>query len=192
MNKSITYSAFFADVNALGAELHARFSGTERILLATEASRAWVTVYFAVVCGGGTVIPIDPTASVSELAQSARRTRADVIFCTRTVKNRLIAELTESDPQAQSAPVVFSIEDLSELAKSGRTRIEQGDRRFHDVIPDPNSPCTVLFESGRATGNSLGVMLSHRNLCFTVSQLCRMVNLTSDDVFLSVLPLHLI
>lgn len=189
INKSITYSAFSADVNALGAELYARFSGTERVLLAAEGSRAWVTVYFAVACGGGTVIPIDPTASVSELAESARRTHADVIFCTRTVKNQLISELAESDLQS---PSVFSIEDLSALAKSGRSRIEQGDRRFPDAIPDPNSPCTVLFESGTATGNSLGVMLSHRNLCFTVSQLCRMVNLTSDDVFLSVLPLHLI
>lgn len=192
VNKSISYSAFSSDVNALGAELYARFSGMRRVLLAAEASRAWVTVYFAVVCGGGTVIPIDPAASVSALAESARRTRAEVIFCTRAVKNQLISELTESDPQAQPAPSVFSIEDLSALARNGRSRIEQGEREFLDTIPDPNSPCTLLFESGTATGNSLGVMLSHRNLCFTVSQLCQMVNLTSNDVFLSVLPLHLI
>jgi long-chain acyl-CoA synthetase len=35
-----------------------------------------------------------------------------------------------------------------------------------------------------------GVMLSHRNICFNLSEMCRMISFCKDDTFLSVLPLH--
>ena len=33
-------------------------------------------------------------------------------------------------------------------------------------------------------------MLSHRNICFNLSEMCQMVNIVPKDLFLSVLPLH--
>ncbi len=184
-----------------------RLCHADRVLLVGDPSAAWVTAYLAVAGGGGTVVPMDSHASVAELARAAARTSARAIFCPRAVKNELKKALAEefcahvmqketsSEPSGAAevlTPTVWALEELPALERRGRERIERGDRAFLETPPEPSAPCTILFESGVAANGGRGVMLSHRNLCFTVAELCRMVELTADDSFLSVLPLHFI
>ena len=54
---------------------------------------------------------------------------------------------------------------------------------------DPESLCAVLFSSG-TTGMAKGIMLSHRNLVANVINMSKYVEVTTEDVELSVLPMH--
>ncbi len=52
---------------------------------------------------------------------------------------------------------------------------------------DPNEVLTIIFTSG-STGNPKGVLLTHKNVATNVDAIEQVVNLTSNDVIVGVLP----
>ena len=58
-----------------------------------------------------------------------------------------------------------------------------------DVEIDPDVMCALLFTSG-STGNSKGVLLSHRNIAANVYNMSKYVKIRRPGVGLSVLPMH--
>lgn len=191
--QSVSFGEFLADVNAIGEALSARLSDVGRVLLAGPSSRRWATAYFAVVCSGGTVIPLDASLSAADLAESARRTEASAVICTDRLAENLSHVLSEKKTESackNPSPIVIPFGELPALAEKGRALIKRGKSDQPRKKIDPNTICAIQFESGSAADGSLGVMLSHRNFCFSVAELCRMIELRSDDVLLSVLPLR--
>jgi len=179
--RKISFRHYYADVCGLGTELMARGLGGKKILVVGENGYPWVTAYMAVVCGVGTVVPVDRDLSGEQIADLARFCEASAIICSPLVSERLSA-LDESVMR-------IGFCELGELAKRGRERLSGGDRSYLEAEIDPTALAVLLFTSG-TTGSAKGVMLSHRNLCFNLYQMCKMIYVSPDDVFLSVLPLH--
>lgn len=179
--RKISYKSYYEDVCSLGTELLARGLGGKKILLIGENSYPWVTAYMAVICGVGVVIPADRELSSTQIADLACRTDAAAVICSASVERKL-TELDESI-------VRISFGELGKLALCGLERMKRGDRSYLDAAIDPFAMSALIFTSG-TTGGTKGVMLSHRNLCFNLYQMCKMIYIGSDDVFLSVLPLH--
>ncbi len=179
--RKISYNRYYEDVCSLGTELLARGLGGKKILVIGENSYPWVSAYMAVICGVGVVVPVDRELSSAQIADLARRTDAAAVICSASVENKL-TELDESI-------VRIGFGELGKLALCGRERMRRGDRSYLDAVIDPFAMSALLFTSG-TTGGTKGVMLSHRNLCFNLHQMCKMIYIGSDDLFLSVLPLH--
>ena len=176
-----TYREFGADVAALGTELLARGFGGKRILVTGQNCYAWAVTYMAVVCGVGSIVPVDKEIPAEELANIARISEAALV-----IYGPKSAEKVEAlDPAVER----FGFAKLTELIFAGRRRLNAGDCAYAEAAIDPDAMCALIFTSG-TTGVSKGVMLSHRNLCFDIREVRQMLFCGPKDVCLSVLPLH--
>ena len=75
-----TYGEFYCDVNSLGVTLLRRGLKGKRVIVLGENSYAWCVAYMAVVCGVGTVVPVDKEIPAEELANIAKLSSAGAII----------------------------------------------------------------------------------------------------------------
>ncbi len=179
--KSYSFRQYAEEVDALGTALCARGLKGKRVIVTGENGYDWVRSYMAVICGVGVVVPVDKEIPAEEIANIARESEAAAIL----YADKLSAKVEALDEGVARIP--FS--SLPALIEQGKKLIEEGDRTYLDAEIDPNAMSSLLFTSG-TTGVSKGVMLSHRNICFNLSEMCQMLYIDDKDVFLSVLPIH--
>ena len=179
--RNISYNRYAADVNALGTELLARGLGGKRIIVTGENCYAWVTAYMAVICGVGVIVPVDKEIPAEEIANIAKVSEAAAVI----YSSKFAAKIEGIDPSV----VRIAFNELHGLIEAGRERIQNGDSSYLGAVIDPNAMSSLIFTSG-TTGVSKGVMLSHHNIVFNLSEMCQMVYIGPKDIFLSVLPLH--
>ena len=179
--QSVTYREYYDRVNALGTELLAKGLGGKKIIVTGENCCAWVTAYMAVICGVGVVVPVDKEIPAEEIANIAKVSEASAVIYSSKYEEKIGAIA----PEVERIP----FDSLSALIEAGAKRVQEGDRAYLDAMIDPTVLASLIFTSG-TTGVSKGVMLSHRNICFNLAEMCQMVYIDDKDVFLSVLPLH--
>lgn len=179
--QSLSFRAFADQVNALGTELLARGYGGKRLVVTGENCIAWVTAYLAVICGVGVVVPVDKEIPAEELANIASVAEASVVIYSKKSAEKVSA--------IDEKVTRICFDELPEMIESGKKRLASGDRTYLDATIDENVLASLIFTSG-TTGVSKGVMLSHHNICFNLSEMCQMLYIGPSDTFLSVLPLH--
>ena len=179
--RSCRYDKYQADVNGLGEELLRMGLEGSRILLVGANCYRWAVAFMSIICGVGTVVPVDRELSPAELRGAARYAEASAVICDDSLAH-VFASMEDTLR-------VIPFSRLNLLVKRGRERVKEGARQYLDHPIDPNAMHAILFSSG-TWGEMRGVMLSHRNLCFAISEMRRMVSIEEQDVFLSVLPLH--
>ncbi len=179
--RGTSFRTYTADVDALGTELCARGLSGKRVIVTGENCYHWVTAYMAVICGVGVVVPVDKEIPAEELANIAAVAEASAVI----YGDKQAEKVAAIDPGVER--ICFS--DLPGLIESGRDRIANGDRTYLDAPINNDEMSALIFTSG-TTGVSKGVMLSHHNICFNLSEMCQLVYIDEKDTFLSVLPLH--
>lgn len=179
--EQIGFHRFQADVNALGTALLLRGFGGKKILILGENSYEWACAYMAVVCGVGIAVPVSPSLSSAELLHIVNRTEAAAVICSASAAAQI------KDWGGTIEQIRF--DRLQDWISDGKTAIKNGNRDYLDAKINPDALAVLLFTSGTAS-EMRGVMLSHRNICFNLSEICKMVYIDEKDVFLSVLPLH--
>lgn len=179
--KTVTYSRFRDMYEALGTELWARGLSGRRIIVTGDNCLDWATVYIATVAGLGVIVPVDKELPAEELCNIASISEAGAIF----YSPRLAAKAAVLPDDIQK----YSFDDISALIESGKERLLNGEREYLRAYIDPDVMTALIFTSG-TTGNSKGVMLSHRNICFCLSEVAHMAYIGPEEVFLSILPMH--
>lgn len=197
--KPITYRKFKKDVDCLGTKLIDMGLCGEKIALVGENCYQWITAYLSVVNGTGIVVPLDKELSRDEMLLQLRAADCAAVFYTDTFASYFtdtnirykINMSPESDSSLFNYEINMADEQLrfDELLSDGAACMDSGDRRFLDAKIDPDAFSILLFTSG-TTDFSKGVMLSHRNVCTSIMGGARIVNATSQDRFLSILPIH--
>ena len=179
--KEISYQRFKADVDALGSALVAHGFAGKRVIVTGENCYNWCLSYMTVVCGLGVVIPVDKEIPAEEIANIARISEASLILYSKKYEEKLNA-LPENVER-------ICFDQLPELVEEGTKLISEGVTDYCELSIDIDALCSLIFTSG-TTGTSKGVMLSQRNICATIENLSKMVYVDSNDLALSVLPLH--
>lgn len=160
---------------AMRASLYLAACGVEagdRVLLLSANRPEWAMAFFGAIKAGATVVPVDPEATVEEIGNIVRRSRAKLLVASEPVYRRLLAAGDTPAPAVR-------LDDLFEGA------VEEG-----EFSPrEPAELASLIFTSG-TTGTPKGVMLSGRNFTTLVSRLSEVFDLGERDGLLSVLPLH--
>lgn len=191
----VTYIQFKNDVDSLGtALLNLNLKG-KRVALIGENRYEWAVSYMAVVNGMGTIVPIDKELPENEIENLLVRSYSNAVIFTSNnkehisnISNRLnfINHLIDIDGGSEDEGDIIS---FSSLLDKGGKMLEAGDTGFMNAKIDTEAMNILLFTSA-TTEKSKAVMLSHRNICRNLMSMCSMTFIGSDDIFLSVLPLH--
>lgn len=167
----------------------------KRIAIIGENRYEWEIAYLSVVCGTGIVVPLDKSLPENELEDLIERSEVEAIFCSKKyietlekikyseknkLKNIISMDLVEHKEGRYSQ---------KELIEKGKELIDAGDTNFTNAKINPETMSIMLFTSG-TTAKSKVVALSHSNICSNLMDIGSVLNVNSEDILLSILPIH--
>ncbi|MDF2524746.1 MAG: AMP-forming long-chain acyl-CoA synthetase, partial [Clostridiales bacterium] len=192
--KEISYSQFGKDVEAFGTALLELGLGNGLVAVLGENRYEWCATYLSVVNGVGTIVPMDKELPLDEIRNLLNRCEASAIVFSGKYRNQM-KNLVGSIPSIRYYIDMDLKQDeegflsFSSLMDSGKELINAGDKRFNSVEINPENMSALIFTSG-TTDLAKGVMLSHRNICTNLTSVCSTVLIRSEDISLSILPMH--
>lgn len=195
--KEYTYRQMKENSDAVGSALARLGLSGKNIAVFGEAHPAYMTVFYAVVNGGGVIIPLDKEISDDELVNFLKLSEATAVFYMPGQNGRLEQRLDElpalqylipvKPAEGASSPRLLPYESLLEM---GRKALAEGEKSYISHEIDRERCCEIIFTSG-TTGTSKGVMLSQKNLCAATMASCDSIDYLYRGVRLvSVLPMN--
>lgn len=192
--RPISFNQYKSDVYSLGTALINLGLKNERIALIGENRYEWAVSYLAVINGTGVIVPLDKELPENEIENLLRRARVSAIIFSGS-KAEYIARISKKIDfikyyiNMDLDENKDGLHSFKKLLENGSSLIKNGDRSFIDADVDENAMASLIFTSG-TTEKSKAVMLSHRNICSNLMDMCQMIYIDDKDTFLSVLPLH--
>lgn len=170
----------------------------DRVALLGENKPEWGISYFAVTTMGAVVVPILTDFSSEMIGTILDHSGARGVLVSQALSDKV--------PAARSNRFVHTIEELvsgaaKEASLGTRNETEPNEppvgaglvgteavSEGREAVPTESDLAAILYTSG-TTGEPKGVMLTHRNIVQNVISSRSVVEISSDDRFLSVLPL---
>jgi fatty-acyl-CoA synthase len=178
----ITYGELLTASTAVSAGL--RDLGVvkgDRVALMLRSERAFFEVFFSALMMGAVPVPLYPPIRAEDLLAYTRRQQGIL----RNAGSRVLVTFAEAERLA-----VLMRGQVPSL-----DAITTADRLARQVIPTtwerptPDDPALIQYTSG-STGDPKGVLLSHANILANVRAIGQALEIHSDDVGVSWLPLY--
>lgn len=182
-------------IDSLGTALIDMGLKNKRIAVIGENRYEWEIAYLSVVCGTGIVVPLDKSLPENELESLIERSEVEAIFYSQKYEEALTKIKYNENNKLKHLISMDNIEHGSgiysqqELIQKGEKLIAQGNREFIDAKIDREKMSIMLFTSG-TTSSSKVVALSHKNICSNLMDIGSILDVTTEDTLLSVLPIH--
>lgn len=191
--KEMTYKSFCDNILDMAAGLDALGLSGKRIALIGENSPMWLTAYLAVLAMDSVIIPMDKEVAQSQIEQFIASVDAEAVIYGETFNGKFDDAMDHHPTLKHYIPMLPERGDHAKVTcydkvlRMGAASVRSG-WSFHRIA-DRSKMAEMLFTSG-TTGSSKCVMLSQQNIYSTVNAAMQYINLTPDDVSLSVLPVH--
>lgn len=160
----------------------------DHIAVIGENRVQWGITYLTSMIFNFVIVPIDRNLSQSDILNILHESDAIAIVFSNTYKDFLIDE----KDTLNKLKYFISMDDKNSSANIySMTEIIEKQNSFLDNLPEinPNDMAEIIFTSG-SLGRAKGVMLSQKNLTSNLMAMTSMIQITHEDRFLSVLPIH--
>jgi len=154
----------------------------DKVAILSGGMPNWGAVYLAVTSMGAVVVPILNDFTPGEISNVLTHSGTKVLFVSGALEQK-IADFTSDQLSA-----VVSTEDFSVLSGFNGAVYDPEMKPAKDYPVSEEDLAAIIYTSG-TTGKSKGVMLTHKNICFTAEQVLTIQHVVETDVFLSILPL---
>ena len=194
-----TYTDVQNEAESIGSWMNGmNYKHGDRIAIFAETRSEWFTTAMGCLQQRISVCTIYTNLSDSGVSHALNETEVPIVFTSFDLLPRLTRMLVGC-PKVKKI-VVFEdqlagIGDVSKIPNSIEvmpyskiSSKEHFDQKSLSVKPDPEDIAIIMYTSG-STGTPKGVELSHRNILASVIAYSVQMNLTTDDRFLSFLPL---
>ena len=141
----------------------------KKIAIIGENVIEWVIAYYATLCGGNIVVPMDYKLPAEDLADQLIRCGCDALVYTAK-----FSSMVEEFKKDTNMPVKdwFCVNDFDGFIEKGLEIYDGGDKSFEDIEVKPEDLACISYTSG-TTAKSKGVMLSHKNIASNCVSACR-------------------
>ena len=179
--KPLTYAEVGKKVNALIALFEKLgIKKNDKIALLSSNMPNWSISYFAITSMGAVAIPILHDFSLIEVENVILHSEAKMVL----VSQALLFKVQEID----NGIVKILMDDFTVLSDEYNFVFQQNTLPTEKYKVEEDDLAAIIYTSG-TTGRSKGVMLSHKNICFTAYGGSLIQPMNASDRFLSVLPL---
>ncbi len=185
----ISFTQLRDDVRALASELVSLGCSGKHCAIIGKLSYDWVITYFATLCIGSVLVPLDPEWTQEDLADTAATADVTYVFCDNDIKEK--GEYLAEKLSLASAPITLGTRDgektVISLMRQGYRKFSECPEDYFHADIDPYALSLLVFTSG-TTGKGKGVMLSQNAILSCMSDVIPYIDFGVKTV--GVLPPH--
>jgi len=179
----LTYNDVKRSVDAVMALLEKYSIGRgDKVAILSGSMPNWGITYLAIVSMGAVVVPVLPDFTSDEVSNVLRHSEATAIFVSGALTGKLAGYSSET------LRLAITLDDFAIISGYNGAGYEPSARPEKEYPVEEEDLAALIYTSG-TTGKSKGVMLTHKNLCFTAEKTLTIQRVNDQDVFLSILPL---
>ncbi len=195
MEKALTYREFKDRVLALAARMHMEgVKKGDHVALLAENSQNWGIAYFAIVRLGAIAVPILPDFPEIDVHYILNEMKVKILFITQRQIEK-IYELNKVLPgpiitldDYAGIEGVVEVRRFTEYMEGAIAFVQEQGQGLEFPEVGEDDLASILYTSG-TSGYSKAVMLTHKNLTSNAYSASSLVEITTGDVFLSILPM---
>lgn len=193
----LTYGDFFEKVTRVAEILSEKgIVKGDKISILGENSPNWGVAYFAIVRVGAIAVPILPDFPEADIRHILVDAEIKILFTTEKQYEKVIdlkssklhTIITLDDFSAENKTLnIESISDIIDTAIDffkkipGSIGIKSNEIKENDIA-------SIIYTSG-TSGHSKAVMLSHKNFLSDLWAISKLISMTNEEVFVSILPM---
>ena len=179
----LTYNELKRSLEAVMAMLERYSIGRgDKVAILSGSMPNWGITYLAITSMGAVVVPILPDFTPEEVSNVLRHSETSAIFVSGALAGKLAGF------SSASLRLLITLDDFAVISGYNGTGYDPSAKPEKSYPVEEEDIAAIIYTSG-TTGKSKGVMLTHKNLCWTAEKTLTIQRVNDKDIFLSILPL---